>query len=231
MRIIFVHGAFVRDGSWWWQPVAARLGAAGVRSTAVLLPSCGERGAPTSRFGLADDAAALRTAIERDPEPAVVVAHSYGGMVTAEAGAGAAHLLYISSFLPAVGESIAEQAGADDPVPVQPHDDGTASVIAGTGFDERFLQDVTDAGLVRGAHERLAPQSAVVFGTPVTAAAWQQVPSTYLVCAQDNSTPPALQREHAARAGGVVELPTGHHPMLSRPDLVADAVLGIRPVP
>lgn len=58
----------------------------------------------------------------------------------------------------------------------------------------------------------------------VTSAAWQQVPSTYLVCAADRNTSPALQRDHAARAGRTVELPTGHHPFLSRPDLVAAAI-------
>jgi hypothetical protein len=42
-----------------------------------------------------------------------------------------------------------------------------------------------------------------------------------LVCAQDRNTSPELQRVHAARATRAVELPTGHHPFLSRPDLVA----------
>ena len=48
MRVVFVHGAYVRDGAWWWAPVARQLAAAGVASTAVRLPSCGESGpAPT----------------------------------------------------------------------------------------------------------------------------------------------------------------------------------------
>ncbi|HEV7205273.1 MAG TPA: alpha/beta hydrolase [Jatrophihabitans sp.] len=228
MRVIFVHGAFVRDGAWWWQPVASLLEQSGVASTAVALPSCGEGSGAAGGFGLADDAAALRAAIAADPEPAIVVAHSYGGIVTAEGGAGAAHLLYLSSFLPRVGETIAEQSASPDPVPVEPQDDGTVSVLVTDAFDRRFLHDVADPELVRGARERLAPQSGAVFGTPVTAAAWQQVPSTYLVCAEDRSTLPALQREQATRAGAVVELPTGHHPMLSRPDLVAAAVTALR---
>src|SRR5919112_1890397 len=33
--------------------------------------------------------------------------------------------------------------------------------------------------------------------------------------------PPEVQREYAKRAGRVVQLPTGHHPMLSRPKLLA----------
>ena len=59
------------------------------------------------------------------------------------------------------------------------------------------------------------------------AAAWQQVPTTYLVCAQDRGTPPELQREFARRAGKVVELDAGHHPFLSQPAAVRDLVLSL----
>lgn len=64
-------------------------------------------------------------------------------------------------------------------------------------------------------------------GQPVRAAAWQQVPSTYLLCAQDRGTPPRLQREFARRAGSVVELDAGHHPFLSRPTAVRDLLLSL----
>jgi pimeloyl-ACP methyl ester carboxylesterase len=57
------------------------------------------------------------------------------------------------------------------------------------------------------------------------AAAWQQVPSTHLVCARDNGTPPDLQRRIAQAASSVVELDAGHHPMQSRPEAVAELVL------
>ena len=58
----------------------------------------------------------------------------------------------------------------------------------------------------------------------LAAAGWQGIDSTYLVCGQDRSTSVALQREHAARATRSVELPTGHHPFISRPDLVVEQV-------
>ena len=227
MRVLFVHGAFARDGSWWWAPVAGLLQQRGIASAAVALPSCGEAGvAPTGTGpGLADDAAAVRAALDGS-EPSIVVAHSYGGMVVSEAAAGhpgVACLVYISSFLPEVGQSLAGLSSGEDPVPVRMHEDGSVSVIA-AGLDARFLHDVGDPGLVRGARARLTAQSASVFGTPAGAAAWQQTPTLYLVCADDRSTAPALQRQHAARASRTVELPTGHHPFLSRPDMVAAAI-------
>lgn len=226
MRVVFIHGAFVRDGTWWWNPVATQLAACGIDSDAVALPSCGETGtAPTGAGpGLLEDAAATTTVLDLG-EPTIVVAHSYGGMVAAQAAKhpSVSHLVYISSFLPNPGDSIAALSTGADPVTVQPHPDGSISVIADDHavFDNRFLHDVTDADLVRGAHQRLTAQSGAVFGAEVTAAAWQHIPSTYLVCADERHTDPELQRAHAARATRTIDLPTGHHPMLSRPDLVA----------
>ena len=234
MRVVFVHGAFVRDGMWWWAPAARLLSERGIASTAVRLPSCGEAGtSPTGAGpGLADDVAAVRAALDGDagvgagPEPAVVVAHSYGGMVVSEAAAGhpgVAALAYISSFLPEPGQSLADLGTSPNPVPTRQHADGSVSVID-DDLIPRFLHDVVDPDLVRGARARLTPQSASVFGTPVQAAAWRDLPAWYLVCADDRSTAPARQREHAARAARVIELPAGHHPFLSRPDLVAAAI-------
>lgn len=233
MRVVFVHGAFVRDGAWWWAPTAALLEQDGITSDALALPSCGETGtAPTGDGpGLAEDAAALTTVLE-DGDAAIVVAHSYGGTVAGQAAVhpNVRHLLYISSFLPNVGDSHASLSPATtDPVPVRPNLDGSISVIDDdrTRFDARFLHDVRDSFLVHGAHERLTAQSPKAFATPTTLAAWREVPSTYLICTEDRSTSPALQRIHAARASRTLELPTGHHPFLSRPDLIATNVCEI----
>jgi pimeloyl-ACP methyl ester carboxylesterase len=227
MRVVFIHGAFSRDGAWWWAPVAARLTRSGIASTAVALPSCGEAGvAPTGAGpGLHEDAAATTALLDDDGGPVILVAHSYGGMIASQAGEHPAvrALVYISSFLPAAGEDLATVSRGPNPVPVIPHEDGSISVddrdIA--AFDARFLHDVTDPDLVRGARERLCAQSGAVFSTATTTAAWQRIPSTYLVCAEERSTDPDLQRAQAARAGTVHELAAGHFPFLSRPELVA----------
>jgi pimeloyl-ACP methyl ester carboxylesterase len=230
MRVVFVHGAFVRDGAWWWAPAARLLRGRGIPSSAVALPSCGEAGPPPTGTGpgLPDDVAAVRAELAADPEPAIVVAHSYGGMVVSAAAAGqpnVAALAYISSFLPEPGQSLADisRGAAGNPVPTRQHDDGSVSVVA-DDLVPRFLHDVTDPELVTGAQARLTAQSAVVFGAPAGAAAWRDLPALYLVCADDRSTAPALQRQQAARATRVIELATSHHPFLSRPDLVAAAI-------
>ncbi|OEI67515.1 alpha/beta fold hydrolase [Curtobacterium sp. ER1/6] len=84
-----------------------------------------------------------------------------------------------------------------------------------------FLQDA-DGPLQRDAFARTTSQDAAAFGTTTTRTGWADVDSTAVVCTDDRSTTVALQRSHAARATASVELPTGHHPFISRPDLVVD---------
>jgi pimeloyl-ACP methyl ester carboxylesterase len=231
MRVVFVHGACVRDGAWWWHRTAELLLERGVPSVAPLLPSCGEGGRPGGADGpgLPEDVAAVRKVLEDGPEPTVVVAHSYGGIVTAEAAAGVSavrHLLLVSSYLPEVGQSLSH-FGDGTPAPfldVDP-DEGTFGVRP-EFLVETFLQDC-DRDTQAQAADKLARQSAQVTAQPVRAAAWLQVPSTYLICAQDKGTPARLQREFARKAGTVIEIDAGHHPFLSQPAAVQDLLLSL----
>ena len=231
MRVVFVHGACVRDGAWWWHRTAELLDQQGVRSAAALLPSCGETeaAAGVDGPGLAEDAAALRQLLTAGAEPTVVVAHSYGGIVTAEAAGGidtVRHLVLVSSYLPEVGQGLAD-FGDSSPAPFLDIDP-----VAGTFgvrpelLQETFLQDCAPE-VTPAATTRLARQSLRVTGQGVTAAAWHHIPTTYLVCTQDNGTSAQRQREYARRADQVVEIDAGHHPFLSRPADVTDLLLGL----
>ena len=228
MRVVFLHGACVQDGPWWWHRAAAVLEARGVSSAAPALPSCGETGLPagTRGSGLDDDVAAVRDELQRTDEPTVIVAHSYGGIVAAEAAAGietVRHLLLISSYLPEGGECLSSFRGPG-PAPFLDVD-----VEAGTlgvrpeMLGETFKHDCPE--LIDDATRRLARQSLSITQQPVRASAWQRVPTTYLVCNEDRGTPAKRQREFADRAQTVVELNAGHHPFLAQPEAVADLVL------
>ena len=231
MRVVFVHGACVRDGAWWWHQAGELLAERDVQSAAPALPSCGEAGQPagTGGPGLPEDVAALRQVLRSSDEPTVVVAHSYGGIVAAEAVAdidSVQHLLLISSYLPEVGQSLSS-FGDGTPAPFLDLDlDGGTFGVRRDLVEQTFLHDC-DPDTTTQAIARLAPQSLHVTQQPVRAAAWEQVPSTYLVCAQDRGTSPDLQREFARRARKVVELDTGHHPFLSRPAAVRDLLLAL----
>jgi pimeloyl-ACP methyl ester carboxylesterase len=203
----------------------------GVASVSPALPSCGEAGLPagTGGPGLTEDVAAVRQVLWDGDEPTVVVAHSYGGIVTAEAAAGVGsvrHLLLVSSYLPEVGQSLSE-FGGDGPAPFLDVDPGAGTFgVRPELLVDTFLQDC-DADVRAQAPTHLTRQSVQVTGQPVGAAAWRDVPSTYLVCTQDRGTPAGLQREFARRAGRVVEFDAGHHPFLSRPAAVRDLLLGL----
>jgi pimeloyl-ACP methyl ester carboxylesterase len=231
VEILFVHGALVRDGAWWWQRVAARIyERTATVSRTIALPSCGE-GAIPGAAGLLEDAQALSAALD-DVDEAVVVGHSYGGTVIAEGADHPAtrHLVYITSYLPDVGQSQADiMSGEPDPVGVAMGDDGTIRLAGYTlsSFSDRFFQDVTDEASRAEAWNRLTAQSIAAFGTPTTRAAWRGRPSTYLVCTKDRSTSLALQRFHASRSTRSIDLATGHHPFLSHPDRVAEEIIRV----
>jgi pimeloyl-ACP methyl ester carboxylesterase len=229
MKIVFVHGACVRDGAWWWQPTGELLQDAGMHSAAATLPSCGEGPASAGAAGpgLPEDVAAVRQLLEAQDEPTVIVVHSYGGIVAAQAAVDVAavrHVLLISSYLAEPGESLSTFSG-DSPAPfidIDP-DAGTFEVRREL-FADTFMHDCRD--LADDAATRLTRQGVQVTQQPVEAAVWGQVATSYLVCVQDRGTPADRQREFARRADHVIEVDAGHHPFLSQPAVVRDLVLG-----
>ncbi len=94
-KVVLVHGAW--HGAWCWDGVVAQLDQLGVQSVAVELPFT----------GFADDVAAARSEIDAAEPGAVVVGHSYGGVVITQAAAGASHvrhLVYVAAFMTDIGE-------------------------------------------------------------------------------------------------------------------------------
>lgn len=89
-NIVLVHGAFVDETS--WNGVADILTAKGYKVTAVKNPLT----------SLADDVAATNAVLDAQDGPAVLVGHSWGGVVIGEAGNNSivASLVYVSAFAP-----------------------------------------------------------------------------------------------------------------------------------
>ena len=105
MKIVFVHGALVFDGAWWWHRMVEPLATLGLGTRAVELPSCvpspGASGeAPGDMYA---DADAVGAALDKEDGPVVLVGHSYGGMLITDAAAGhgnVEHLVYVTSVMP-----------------------------------------------------------------------------------------------------------------------------------
>ncbi|HEY7101165.1 MAG TPA: alpha/beta hydrolase [Mycobacteriales bacterium] len=219
MLVLFVHGALVRDADWWWHRMPGPLGRHGLRTAAVELPSCVGRG------DLAADAAAVAAAVTGAGEPVTLVGHSYGGTVITEAGRDAAHLVYVTSVLADAGRSHADSGSGRGPAPwVRPHPDGTLELV-GDRIRELFFADCDDETYEQALARRARQDAAALTGA-VTVPAWRSVPSTYVVCTEDRAIPADVQRAAAVRAGRTVEIPTGHHPFLSRPDLFTGTLAG-----
>ncbi len=174
------------------------------------------------------DAAAVSDAVATAGEPVVLCGHSYGGTVITEAGAdepNVRELIYITSVLPDLGQSLADAVGAGPAPWVHPQADGTA-VLRSEQLGELFFQDCDD-GTFAEALNRAVPQSLVAFGQPVRRVAWREVPSTFVVCTEDRAIPVAHQRAHAAKATRTVELACGHHPFLSQPEALAQIIADV----
>ena len=198
------------NGAWAWDGVRARLEAAGVPSAAVELPMT----------SLEDDVAATVAELDRFGKPAVLVGHSYGGAVVTAAGEHpqVRHLLYLAAFALAEGESVS-RALPDRDIP--PTGLGEALRFSADGqqvsVDPALAVDLfyADAPAVAAAAAvaRLRPVHRSLFrGVPATIA-WRSRPSTYVVCADDRTVHPDLQRAMAERAtdpAGVARRPLPH---------------------
>jgi pimeloyl-ACP methyl ester carboxylesterase len=225
--VVLVHGAWA--GSWIWGRVLALLEREGVAARAVDLPSCGAP--PGAATGLAEDEAAVRRALDDVEGEVVLCGHSYGGMVIT--GSAVAHdrvgrLLYLCAFMPDEGESLLGMFDGRIPSHWRVRDD----LMVVTEPDEKALaaSDLEPEDQLLLASKRV-PQSLTAYTRAPTGAAWRDVPSTYAVCTNDASLPVALQRSFAERASDTVELPTGHHPMLTRPELVAELLARLAGAP
>jgi pimeloyl-ACP methyl ester carboxylesterase len=211
--VIFVHGAW--HGSWAWSIVREHLDREGIRSVAVDLPS---KGRDTSALGdLRDDAEVVRAAVEQAGAPAVVVAHSYGGLPVCEGLAdspNAAHLIYLCAFMLEPGQSLLGLRGGVEPDWWLTSEDGRT--LLPEHPEHVFYNDCAPEVAARAAAQ-LVPHRKDVFAQELRAAAWQRVPSTYVVCERDNAIPPAAQEHMAGHAGTVSRLDVSHSPFLSRP--------------
>ncbi len=226
--LIFVHGACVRDGAWWWGRMVEPLGELGIETVAVELPSCGE-GAASAAGGaglgdLYDDVAACRAAIDAVDGPVAMLGHSYGGMVITEAGADprVERLLYVTSVMADEGQSQGELLGGEPAPWLDPSDDGTIGVHPEL-IRELFLQDC-DEESTEGALARLTRQSLVPFTQAPRQIGWRERPATYIVCTEDLATPAEVQRARVKGDARTIEFAAGHHPFLSRPAEFARAI-------
>jgi len=91
-------------------------------------------------------------------------------------------------------------------------------------FNELFAKDVNlTEQRVMAATQR--PLFAKILGQSVSAAAWKNIPSWYLVSTQDKALSPDLERFYAKRMGATAhEIAASHVAFVSHPDVAANLI-------
>jgi pimeloyl-ACP methyl ester carboxylesterase len=214
VNIVLVHGGFV-DGSG-WEGVYTILKNDGRNVSIVQNPT----------VSLDDDVAVTRRILAAQDGPAILVGHSYGGVVVTQAGNDprVAGLVYIAAFAPDKGESVASliknpPPGAPVP-PILPPQEGYL-FLDKARFAASFAADVDSATAAFMADSQV-PWAVAALNGAVTEPAWKTKPSWYLVATEDKMIPPAAQRLMANRAGSTVVEASGSHAIyVSQPAAVA----------
>src|SRR5258707_6730858 len=216
-NVVLVHGGFV-DGSG-WQGVYDLLKADGFNVSVV----------QNQTLSLESDVETTRNVLDLQDGPAILVGHSYGGVVVTEAGRHerVAGLVYIAAFAPDAGESV-NALIADPPPgapvpPILPPQDGFL-VLDREKFRASFAADVS-AELAAFMADSQVPWGVAALSGSVSEPAWRVKPSWYLVTTEDRMIPPPAQRAMSERAGATqVEVAGSHSIYVSQPAAVASVI-------
>ena len=223
-NVVLVHGGFV-DGSG-WQGVYDLLRKDGYHVSIVQNPT----------ISLADDVAVTRRTLAALNGPAILVGHSYGGVVITEAGNDpkVVGLVYITAFAPDRGESVSSLIKNPPPgAPVPPilPPQGGYLFLDRAQLRASFAADVSAEAAAFMADSQV-PWGLDALNGAVTEPAWRTKPSWYLVATDDKMIPPDAQRGMSKRAGSqVVEVKGSHAVYVSQPKavaaIIAKAAMGV----
>jgi pimeloyl-ACP methyl ester carboxylesterase len=216
-NVVFVHGLFA-DGSC-WSKVIALLQQKGINCTSVQNPL-------TSLHEASD---AARQAIAAQPGPAVLVGHSFSGMIVSEVGLDPkiTALVYVAARAPDAGEDYPALA-KNYPTPP-----ATAGIVFNDDWgrltEQAFLHDF--AGDLPPEEARVLyavqqPFKKSLTTEKTTNAAWRTKPSFYAVSTQDRTINPDLERFMAKRMGAkAIEINASHLALISQPNAITNLIM------
>ncbi|KAF5697629.1 alpha beta-hydrolase [Fusarium mundagurra] len=228
--VVFVPGA--------WHPARAFkavgdiLEHAGFSVDYVDLPSVGA-GPPITDF--TPDVAVIQQAISQAAskgQKVILVAHSYGGIPSAEAigafgpGGAVAQFVLCCSFIIPKDKSLIAAFGGQD-LPWWSVSEDKLTVNAST--PEKIFYNDLSPEQVAAIVQVLKPHSYQVFHAPLTYEGWRHVPTTYIYCSLDAAIPIHIQKimvEETAKGVNIntVEINAGHSPFINMPEAVASSI-------
>jgi pimeloyl-ACP methyl ester carboxylesterase len=227
--IVLVHGAWANAASWSGEVDRLQRDGYVVRAFANPLR------------GLTSDAADLADFLSTISGPIVLVGHSYGGAVITNAAAGnrnVKELVYVDAAAPAVGETTAQLSGKTSalgavpdtlydavPYPGAPAGDHLL-YLKESVFVQSFAQDLPKS-IAQTLWASQTPAAMSAFTTPSAAAAWQTIPSWYVIGTADKIITPESELMMAHRAHArILMVPGGSHlTLISHPTEVTNQIL------
>ena len=228
---VMIHGAW--HGAWCWEKVIPLLQGQGHTAVARNLPAHGKDKTPIAEVSLQSYADRVCDILDAQPEPAILVGHSMGGIVITQAAEYRPDrirtLVYLCAFLPRNGESLLQLA---QPHPeslvlqnLVPANDQQSATVRDEALKDAFYGDCADDD-VAWAKSLLVPQAMAPMATPVstTEANFGRVPRVYIECLRDKAIPPPLQKQMytASPCRKVISMDTSHSPFFSAPERLVE---------
>ena len=224
--IVLIHGAY--QGGWIWQPTARILREAGHSVYTPTLDGCAER-AHQIRPGIttethADEVAGLL--FYEDIENAVLVGTSAGGMVMAKAAEMARNRVDRLVFADALALMDGEQIGD---IVERKHAVDTGLASGPPRFDVvgRLFRELEEP-VKQWAIERYTLHPRACMHDPVELKTfWKQKWTASVIWCKNSLNPPQDHQRRCAEAldANWHELDTGHYPMLSEPERLANLIM------
>ncbi len=210
-----VHGAF--EGAWCWDLVIPYLEAQGHKTVTMDLPI------ENPEATLSEYASVVIQAIPKTDDDIVLVGHSMAGtIIPLVAEAVKVHqLVFVTALIPSPGISTLDQLNSEPDI-------FEAATIGKDFTDEAVLMEFffhdCQLDVARWAISKQRPQKSIAHlkeRNPLKAL--PSVECKYIVGANDRIISPAWSRYAARKRLGVdaIELPSGHYPHFSCPDLLA----------
>jgi pimeloyl-ACP methyl ester carboxylesterase len=178
------------------------------------------------------------TALEGRGDDVVLVGHSYGGNTVPLVAARRPirHLIYLCAMVPDIGRSLFDQLGDELEMLNPAYQDGLSvpdeqlrQVWADLDIARAMFYGDCDEPTIKAALDRLRPQSAFPALQLFPLAEHPAVPTTYVICSDDQILRPEWSRRVARERlrADLIELPGDHSPFYSRPSVLADVLLGL----
>lgn len=241
MDIVLLHGSW--HGAWCWHKVVPHLQASGHRIHVPDLPAHGRNWRiARGRTRLAHMAAHVCAILDTLQEPALLVAHSRGGIVAstvAEMRPQALHgTAYLAAYLLRNNERVVDYFRRDTDSLVRPHVRVNKMTLTDSLAEEAYqpalYADCSHADVAL-ARSLLTPEPSLPAMTRLrlTESRYGSVPRHYIELTHDRAVSIALQRSMVANSpcATVSTIDASHSAYFSRPQELANAILGIAKIP